>query len=54
MGTLGEFGWGLKYVRFGDYFNIVADPDGSFHTIWMGGAGGPTQQWYAPFSVQCR
>jgi hypothetical protein len=52
-GKTTEYGWDLKHVRFGDYFNIVADPDGEFHTVWMGGAGGPTQLWYNSFRVDC-
>jgi hypothetical protein len=47
-----DWGWGLSPVRFGDYFNVVTDPAGTFHTIWMGGAG-TTQMWYNSINVLC-
>jgi hypothetical protein len=47
-----KWGWGL-FVDIGDYYNVVAAPDGRFHTTWQGGANGATQIWYAPFRVDC-
>jgi hypothetical protein len=48
-----EWGWGINGPDIGDYYNIVSDPTGKFHTTWQAGEAGPTQIWYAPFTIDC-